>query len=285
MEPKQRKDIVEMCLKAQRDNPKLKKRSFYNIAVEKQIINPDKCQYQTFTRWFKLEEDLRVKKKRYSFSKKERQRICDEYWTSEQWQSVKDFCETKYSQYKMETLRRFIYEEREKEKTEFTNFVFPNYSEEEINRRLRHRSGGKYLRVETAGTLRFGVRAMEDIPMSIEEDSYICVYSDVIIDKISPQHDPAYICRSNTGLYAIVNDDNVDYGAFMNDSLNKRGNNCGLKFIKKNGKNVAVVIALRDIQEGEWCCMEYGKDYWEHYLLHYNVPINVEKTIKQFYKL
>jgi hypothetical protein len=83
----------------------------------------------------------------------------------------------------METLRRFIYEEREKEKTEFTNFVFPNYSEEEINRRLRHRSGGKYLRVETAGTLRFGVRAMEDIPMSIEEDSYICVYSDVIIDK------------------------------------------------------------------------------------------------------
>ena len=78
MEPKQRQDIVEMCRKAQNDNPKLKKRTFYDMAVKKQIIDPDKCQYQTFTRWFKQEEDLRLKKIRCTFSKIDRQRICNE---------------------------------------------------------------------------------------------------------------------------------------------------------------------------------------------------------------
>ena len=82
-----------------------------------------------------------------------------------------------------------------------------------------------------------------------------------------------------------MNYENVGYGAFMNDAMSKKGNNCGFKFINKDGKTIAVVIALRNIQEGEWCCVEYGKDYWEHYLLHYNVDKNVEELITKYYKL
>jgi hypothetical protein len=238
-----------------------------------------------------------IKNKRARFSEDERNKIATHYWNECSHLSVCKFIQIHYEEYNESTLKRFIYDYKtsmDTEKRIFNNYIYNGMQATEVNDFIQSKDIYKCdeLRVQDVLGMRFGVVAIN--PIIAENQHYLCMYSTVISNYISTDQmvyafgSTYQKCgkKGETGKYCIVADQNeAGFGPFMNDALDKNKNNCGLKIIKENGKEFGVVVALRDIQPGEECCIEYGKGYWKYYFINFLMEESLARKIKLYYNI